>query len=240
MELKGCKVVVTGGGSGYGKGIAAALVGAGAKVWITGRNAVRLTEAAAEIGVTPIVANAASGADWDRVFATVGELDVLVNNAGFGGKIAPLAEQDDAAIESVIAANLTGAILGAARAARTMTKAGRGGAIVNVSSVCAVHAWPGWSVYTAAKAGLLKFSRALYTEMRPHGVHVTCVIPSWGNTGFDVACGIRGAAEDAEQSKQCIQPEDLGRFVREILSAPDRLAVPEITVQPMIQEIVPM
>ena len=240
MELKGSKAVVTGGSSGYGKGIAAALVDAGAKVWITGRNEARLKAAAGEIGATPIVADAANGADWDRVFETVGDLDILVNNAGFGGKIAPLSEQDDAGIESVIAANLTGAILGSARAARAMARTGRGGAIVNVSSVCAIHAWPGWSVYTAAKAGLLKFSRALYTEMRPKGVRVTCVIPSWGNTGFDVACGITGAAEDAELAKKCIQPADLGRIVLDILSAPDRLAVPELTVQPMIQEIVPM
>lgn len=180
MELKGSKAVVTGGSSGYGKGIAAALVDAGAKVWITGRNEARLKAAASEIGAAPIVADVANGADWDRVFETVGDLDILVNNAGFGGKIAPLAEQDDAGIEVVIAANLTGAILGASRAARAMVRAGRGGAIVNVSSVCAIHAWPGWSVYTAAKAGLLKFSRALYTEMRPKGVRVTCVIPSWG------------------------------------------------------------
>lgn len=139
MELKGSKAVVTGGGSGYGKGIAAALVDAGAKVWITGRNEARLKAAASEIGATPIVADVANGADWDRVFETVGDLDILVNNAG-----------------------------------------------------------------------------------------------------FDVACGITGAAEDAELAKKCIQPADLGRIVLDILSAPDRLAVPELTVQPMIQEIIPM
>ena len=169
MEIKGAKAIVTGGGSGYGKGIAAALAAAGADVWITGRNREKLSAAADEIGARAFVADASNGGDWDRLLAETGDLDVLVNNAGFGGKIAPLAELDDADIAAVIATNLTGAILGSARVAKGMAERRRG-VIVNISSVCALHAWPGWSVYTAAKAGLLKFSHALHTEMRPYGV----------------------------------------------------------------------
>lgn len=240
MELKGKRAVVTGGGSGYGKGIAAALVAAGAEVWITGRNREKLEAAAWEVGATAVVADVTRGEDWDRVFAAAGTVDVLVNNAGFGGRIAPLAEQDDAGIAEVIATNLTGAIMGSARMARSISARGQGGAIVNVSSVCAVQAWPGWGVYTAAKAGLLKFSHALYTEMRPKGVRVTCVIPSWGRTDFDKAAGISAAPEDPVLADKCIQPEDLGRIVVDLLTAPDRLVVPEVTVLPMIQEIVPM
>ena len=120
MELNGIKAIVTGGGSGYGKGIAAALSAAGAKVWITGRNREKLAVAAAEIGVQAYVADVCDGGDWDRLLAEVGDVDVLVNNAGFGGKIAPLTEQEDAGIAAVIATNLTGAILGASRVARGM------------------------------------------------------------------------------------------------------------------------
>ena len=239
MELKGKKAVVTGGGSGYGKGIAAALVAAGAETWITGRNRGKLEAAAREIGAKAIVADVTSGADWDRVFGAVGDVDILVNNAGAGGRIAPLAEQGDADIAAVVAANLTGAMMGAARAAKLMS-ARKSGMIVNISSVCAIHAWPGWSVYTAAKAGLLKFSHALHTEMRPFGVKVTCVIPSWGQTDFNRAAGIVGASEDAELVAKCISPDQLGKIVLDILSVPDSLIVPEVTVQPMIQEIVPM
>lgn len=239
MELKGKKAIVTGGGSGYGKGIAAALVAAGAEVWITGRNRAKLEAAAQEIGATAVVADVTSGADWDRVFAAVGDVSVLVNNAGFGGRIVPLAEQDDSDISAVVAANLTGAMMGAARAAKGMSGRGRG-VIVNISSVCAIHAWPGWSVYTAAKAGLLKFSHALHTEMRPHGVKVTCIIPSWGQTDFNRAAEIVGPTEDPKVAGQCISPEQLGKIVLDIVAAPDNLTVPEITVQPMVQEIVPM
>jgi NAD(P)-dependent dehydrogenase (short-subunit alcohol dehydrogenase family) len=239
MDIGNCRAIVTGGGSGYGKGIAKALVSAGAEVWITGRNADRLAAAADETGARPFVADASCAADWDRLFAEVADVDILVNNAGFGGTIAPLAEQSDSAIAEVIATNLTGAIMGASRAAKIMS-ARRRGVIVNISSVCALHAWPGWSVYTAAKAGLLKFSRALYTEMRPSGVRVTCVIPSWGQTGFNRSAGISGASEDPVLAEKCISPDEIGRIVADIVALPDHLAVPEIVVQPVIQEIVPM
>ena len=239
MEIKCAKAIVTGGGSGYGKGIAAALAAAGADVWITGRNREKLSAAADEIGVKAFVADASIGGDWDRLLAEAGDVDVLVNNAGFGGKIAPLAEQGDADIAAVIATNLTGAILGSARVAKGMAKRQRG-AIVNVSSVCALHAWPGWSVYTAAKAGLLKFSHALHTEMRPYGVRVACLIPSWGQTDFNRTAGISGASEDPKLAKECISPSELGKVVADLVALPDHLVVPELVIQPMIQEIVPM
>ena len=239
MEIKGAKAIVTGGGSGYGKGIAAALAAAGADVWITGRNREKLSAAADEIGVKAFVADASIGGDWDRLLAEAGDVDVLVNNAGFGGKIAPLAEQDDANIAAVIATNLTGAIMGSSRVARIMAKRRRG-VIVNISSVCALHAWPGWSVYTAAKAGLLKFSHALHTEMRPYGVRVSCLIPSWGQTDFNRAAGISGAPEDPKLAKECISPSELGKIVADLVALPDHLTVPELVVQPMIQEIIPM
>ena len=240
MKLKGKKAVVTGGGSGYGAGIAAALVAAGAKVWITGRDAAKIERTAAAIGAKAIVADVTSGEDWDRVFREVGRVDVLVNNAGAGVRIDEVARQADADIAAAISVNLTGAIMGCARAARQMCGRGKGGAIVNVSSVCARHAWPGWSVYSAAKAGLLKFSHGLYTELRPHGVKVTCVIPSWGQTDFNRAAGIVGASEDRNLAKRCTAPEELGAIVRGVLEQPDHLAVPELTVLPMVQDIVPM
>ena len=240
MKLKGRRAIVTGGGSGYGKGIAAALVAAGAKVWITGRDSAKLARTAKTIGAKAIVADVTSGEDWDRVFREVGKVDVLVNNAGAGVKIGEVARQSDAEIAAAINVNLTGAIMGAARAARQMRERGKGGAIVNIASVCARYAWPGWSVYTAAKAGLLKFSHGLYTELRPYGVKVTCVMPSWGRTGFNRASGIVGASEDKHLAKQCMAPEELGAIVRGILEQPDHLSVPELVVQPLVQEIVPM
>ena len=168
-----------------------------------------------------------------------GRVDVLVNNAGFGGKIRPVAEQEDEDIIRTIGTNLTGVILGCRRAGAEMAKRKRG-LIVNISSVCALYAWPGWSVYTAAKAGLAKFSHGLYTELRPFGVRVSCVTPSWGQTHFNQAAEIRGASEDPELASKCIAPEELGAMIRFLAEQPDHLAIPDLTVQPMIQDISPM
>lgn len=239
MNLKGKTAVVTGGGSGFGRGIAAELVRRGAKVIVTGRNAAKLEGAAAEIGCLPVVADVTCAADWDRVFESAGEVDILVNNAGAGVKIAPLAEQSDVDIVTSIATNLTGAILGSKRAAKVMSGR-RSGCIVNISSVCALHAWPGWSVYTAAKAGLSKFSHALHCEMRPRGVRVFNVTPSWGQTDFNMNCGISGASEDGALAAKCIAPAEIGRLVCDLIETPDHLAVPDVTLQPMIQDISPM
>lgn len=239
MQLKNAKVLVTGGSDGYGRGIAAVLKKAGAEVWITGRNVEKLEKAAEELGVRTIQADASSGADWDRVMRETGELDVLVNNAGFGGKIVPVAEQTDEDIIRTIGTNLTGVVLGCRRAGAMMAKRKRG-IIINISSVCALYAWPAWSVYTAAKAGVAKFSHGLYTELRPHGVRVSCVTPSWRQTGFNHAANISGASENPELAAKCIAPEELGNIVRSIIEQPDHLAVPDITVQPVIQDISPM
>ena len=84
MNVAGKRVLVTGGGSGYGYGIAKVLAKAGAQVWISGRDEAKLNAAAAELGVQAIRADVTSGADWDRVMDTIGDLDVLVNNAGAG------------------------------------------------------------------------------------------------------------------------------------------------------------
>ena len=240
MQLEGEKAVVTGGSGGYGLGIARALVARGARVWITGRDAAKLEKAAAACGAEAIAADVTSPADWDRVFSAVGDdVGILVNNAGAGVRIAPMAEQSDETIADAINVNLTGALMGCARAAARMGRRGRG-AIVNVSSVCAQHAWPGWGVYTAAKAGLSKFSHALHTEMRPLGVRVFCLTPSWGATDFNRAAGISGASEDPALATKCIAPEELGRFLVSLLEMPDHLAVPDVTVLPMIQDIQPM
>ena len=187
VELAAKTAIVTGGSKGYGMGIAAALAGKGVDVWITGRDETTLRATADRLGVHACQADATSGADWDRVMQTVldtaGHLDILVNNAGSGGRIAHLADFTDDDIAEVLSTNLISAALGCRRAAAIM-RAQRSGTIVNVSSVCQRQAWPGWSMYSAAKAGLAQLSNCLYTELRPAGVRVTTLIPSWGATQF--------------------------------------------------------
>lgn len=239
--LKRRIALVTGGAKGYGYGIAQQLAAAGAKVWITGRDQAALTRAGRNLGVKALRADVTSGADWDRALATVmeaaGRIDILVNNAGGGIRIAATEDQTDETIAAAISLNLNSAILGCRRVAPLMKKQGSG-IIVNISSVAGHHAWPTWGVYGAAKAGLNHFSKSLYLELRPHGVRVTTVSPSWGATEFTDAAGL-GPRDPATLAK-CIQPKELGRVVAELCALPPHLCVQETILWPTVQEVSPL
>ncbi|GAA5143716.1 3-oxoacyl-[acyl-carrier-protein] reductase [Prosthecobacter algae] len=234
--LENATVIVTGGSRGYGAGIAEAFVKAGARVWITGRDAERLQTTAHKIGAIPFSADVADGQAWDRLIEEVlnnsGRLDVLVNNAGEGVKVCQTSEQTDEAIVRSLASNLTGAMLGCRRAAAIM-QSQRSGLIVNIGSACSTHAWPGWSIYSAAKAGLLMFTRCLLTELRPHGVRVTSVMPSWGQTEFTEAANL--PPRDPAILTQCISPADLGQLIVQTACLPPHLIAEEIKLWPMVQ-----
>lgn len=237
-SLDNCNVIVTGGSRGFGAGIAEAFAEAGARVWITGRDEAALASAAARMGARSWVADVADGPAWDALMQAVtcegGRLDVLINNAGEGVRIAPAADQTDEAVQRSLASNLTGAILGSCRAAAIM-KAQGAGLIVNIGSVCAKHAWPSWSIYSAAKAGLLQFTRCLLTELRPHGVRVTSVLPSWGGTEFTQTAHL--PPRPAEVLERCIQPRELGDLLVQLALQPAHLVTEELTLWPMVQPI---
>jgi NAD(P)-dependent dehydrogenase (short-subunit alcohol dehydrogenase family) len=241
-ELSNQVAIVTGGAKGYGAGITEALKRRGVNVWITGRDEKRLKEIAGKLNVHAVKADVTKPGDWDRLFDTVlkagnGRLDILINNAGAGIKIAPTAEQTDQEIEESIAVNLTGAIFGSRRAAAIMCRQ-KSGTIINISSVCAREAWPGWAIYSAAKGGLIQFSKCLYTELRSAGVRVTSVIPSWGATEFSRAAGLSG--HDQETNAKCIQPVELGELIVNICALPPHLEIQDITVWPLVQEVMPL
>jgi NAD(P)-dependent dehydrogenase (short-subunit alcohol dehydrogenase family) len=186
-------------------------------------------------------ADVASAADWKmltgKIISEDGHLDILVNNAGGGGVINDCDKQTAEDITKTIAINLTGSILGCGLAAGIMKKQ-KSGTIINISSVCARQAWPGWSVYSAAKAGLVQFSKSLYLEMRPFGVSVTSLIPSWGATGFNAGANL--PEFDRKTAEKCIQPEEIGRQVVNICELPAHLCIQDVTILPLVQEINPL
>ena len=236
MSIEGKKIIITGGATGYGSGDARALKAAGGEVWIVGRRLERLRKAAEELGVRFIQGDITRGEDWDRIMETVGEVDILVNNAGVAVKVEPLLSFSDEEIFRSINGNLTGAILGCRRVAEKMV-ARKSGLIINVTSVCSHYGWPGFACYTAAKAGLDMFSRALYTELRPHNVRVTVLTPSWGATEFGIAANL--PPTEKELAAKMMSPDQMGELVRYICDFPEHLEFPEIMVQPLVQEIIP-
>ena len=236
MSIEGKKIIITGGATGYGYGDARALKAAGGEVWIVGRRLERLRKAAEELGVRFIQGDITRGEDWDRIMETVGEVDILVNNAGVAVKVEPLLSFSDEEIFRSINGNLTGAILGCRRVAEKMV-ARKSGLIINVTSVCSHYGWPGFACYTAAKAGLDMFSRALYTELRPHNVRVTVLTPSWGATEFGIAANL--PPTEKELAAKMMSPDQTGELVRYICDFPEHLEFPEIMVQPLVQEIIP-
>lgn len=221
--VSGKVVIITGGSSGFGLEAARYLLPMGAKVVITGRNAARLQVAAADLkhpDLLAVQADAVQTADWCRLLKQVierfGTVDVLVNNHGAGIKIAETEKMDDQAIQEVLDVNLISVIKGCREVVRVMRPQGHGH-IVNVSSGCAHHSWPSWGVYTAAKAGMVAFTRCLHLEMAAWGGKATSFVPGAARTGFCDAAGIStdwqagypGSGEFARTLVHCIDvPEN--------------------------------
>ena len=109
----------------------------------------------------------------------------------------------------------------------------KSGIIINIASVCARHAWGGWSVYAAAKAGVLQFTKGLYVELRPYGVRATCLIPAAASTGFQEAAGIG-------EEHQSLAPEDIADAVLFAANQPSGTVVEEMTVWGTTQEVCPL
>ena len=244
LSLKNKIAIVTGGSQGYGMGIAKALKDSGSKVWIIARNKSNLKKTALRLGLNYIQADISRSKDWDKIFKVVikedKKIDILVNNAGAAIKIDNLEKFSHKDIEKSIAVNLTGHILGSNRAIKQMEKQ-KSGIIFNISSACAENAWPQFAVYSAAKAGIVQFSKCLHTEVKDAGIRVMTVIPSWGATSFTKAAGVKDDFLNKPKiKKKIIQPEEMGDLIVSLCKLPKHLTVPYIRVQPMIQDIIPM
>lgn len=230
-------VVITGASSGYGKATAKAFKNNGDTVIMVARNLEKLESAKKEIGGDLAISmDVTKPEEWDMLVKTVkkrfGRLDILVNNAGGGITIKEVADQSIDEIDAVIKLNLNSVIYGC-RAFAGMMQAQKNGTMINISSVCARQCWPTWSVYAAAKAGVLNFSKGMYLEMQPYNVRVSCVVPSSASTGFQSACGI-GETTDK------LLPEDIAETVLYVANLPQRAVVEDVTVWGIDKQVNPL
>jgi NAD(P)-dependent dehydrogenase (short-subunit alcohol dehydrogenase family) len=195
IDLTGRTALVTGGAQGLGEGMAIALAAAGATVVIADINdAGEQTAKALGEGHGFVRLDVTDDANWaGAVRATVDEfggLDTLVNNAGL--EISSLiTEVEVADIQKMLDVNILGTTLGLKHGLRAMRPggaAGRGGSIINVSSVAATIAFPGISVYSATKSAVDRLTRvaAMESGKLGYGVRVNCVYPGLVPTAMGI------------------------------------------------------
>lgn len=174
--------VITGAASGIGEGTARLYVAEGAKVVIADVQDARGGALAEELGpsATFVHTNVASEEDVARAVSTAvdrwGRLDVMFNNAGFGGVGGPIEDLDMTAYDETMNVLLKGVFMGAKHATRQM-KAQGSGVIINTASVAGLQAGFGPLVYSAAKAAVAHFSRCLAVELAPFGIRVNAICP---------------------------------------------------------------
>jgi NAD(P)-dependent dehydrogenase (short-subunit alcohol dehydrogenase family) len=166
-------VLVTGGTSGIGRATAKLFAARGATLIVSGRNASRGRQVAEETGGRFIEADLTSPDSAGRLAAEAGEVDVLVNNAGYW-ELGSSAATTGAGFDAMLAVNLRSPFFLTAALAPGMA-ARRNGAIVNVSTMVAARGAAGMAAYGAGKAALEALTRAWAAEYGPAGVRVNTV-----------------------------------------------------------------
>lgn len=217
-DLTGKVALITGGGSGIGKGIAQQFVALGAKVVITGRSKETLDEVAKELGqncyaiVNDVTDKGKHAELLKTIEDTIGPLDILVNNAGKHGK-KPALETTDQEFADIINVNLN-SVFSLTREALKYMLPRQKGSVINITSMTALYGINYVVAYSSSKTALLGLTRTLTTEYAHEGIRFNCIAP-----GFIESKMFRNAmAKDPEREKRIMartpakrfgQPEDI-------------------------------
>ena len=211
--------IVTGGGQGIGKAIAGKLAAEGAAVVVTDLDEASAKETADALpGAVAIRADVTDRqgvqAMVSRVVEQFGRVDVLVNNAGWD-KASSFVDSDPADWDHAIAVNLYG-VLHTCKAVLPLMAAHSGGAVVNLGSDAGRVGSSGEAVYSAAKGGVIAFTKSLAREMARHQVRVNCVCPGPTDTALFASFAgpkLREALTRAIPFRRHGQPDDVANVV---------------------------
>jgi 3-hydroxybutyrate dehydrogenase len=216
--LAGKRALVTGGGRGIGAAIARALAAAGARVLVCGRTKPDLDAVAAEIGGDAVGVDLADRAATDAMLAGVGQIDVLVNNAGVA-ESAPLERTEDAMWDRILELDATAPFRVTRALAPAMIKAGFG-RIINVASNAGVSGYGYSAAYCAAKHAMVGMTRALAIDLARTGVTINALCPGWVETRLADEAVARIAAKTGRS-------EDEARAQLAQMSPQRRMITPE-------------
>lgn len=174
--------VITGGASGIGEASVRLFVEEGAEVVVADVQDERGGRLASELGAEYVHADVTQEDDVEAAVShavdVYGRLDCMFNNAGIAGAVGPIESVTVEAFDRTVAVLLRGVFLGVKHAAPVMRAQG-GGSIINTASVAAVRTGYGNHVYSAAKAGVVQFTRSVAMELGEDNVRVNCVLPGF-------------------------------------------------------------
>lgn len=211
MRLTGKVAIITGGGSGIGRGIAAAFAREGAKVVIAGRDSQKLDAVAKEIGPACVAhaADVSKRADIQKLVASTGEkfggIHILVNNAGIllPGTAESLTEDD---WDQTFSVNARGLWL-LSREVLPHLRAAGGGSIINIGSVLSLVAARNRVAYSASKGAVLAMTRAMALDHAPEKIRVNCICPGIVETEM-----VARFSMDENARRQRVAMHPVGRF----------------------------
>ena len=229
MDLSNKTAIVTGGTKGIGRAIAKSLIDAGASVAITARHQDEVTKAVTELNrrsrgmAKGFVCDVRDYNEVKSLFADVGAIDILINNAGVGifSSVESMSVED---FRTVLETNVFGVFYCCHEAIPLMKQRG-GGHIINISSLAGANAHPKMAAYNASKFGLNGFSEALMQEVRHDNIKVSYIMPGSVNTEF-------GGDEMSDQKSWQLQPDDVAEVVMNLLSQASRALASRIEVRP--------
>lgn len=223
--------LVTGGSRGIGLAIARKLGRMGARVAICARNSEPLQRAADSLrreglSVLPVVADVADARSVAALVETtrreLGEIEVLVNNAGIGA-FGPVQEMTEAEWDAVLDTNLKGVFLCTKAVAPQMMRR-RSGHVINISSLAGKNAFAGGSVYCASKWGLMGLSYCMAEDLRGYGIRVSVICPGTVHTEFSPHTG--------KDPKKMLQPEDVAHAVAMLVTQAPQSFISEVLLRP--------
>jgi len=193
MRLQGKVAIVTGGGSGFGEGIAKRFAEEGAKLVVNDLNEEGGRRVAAEIetaqGQGSAVfcrADVARDADVKALVETClgrfGRLDIIVNNAGVTHMNRPMLEVEEADFDKIFAVNVKAIYLAARHVVPVFRRQGGGGVIINNTSTAGLRPRPGLTVYNASKGAAITMTKSMAVEFAPDRIRVNALCPVAGET----------------------------------------------------------